>query len=48
MPKSTFCPGLFSNLGCASAKKPDSDKKDVLFGLDAQITIVIVTLKASK
>jgi hypothetical protein len=26
----------------------DSDEKDVLFGLDTQITIVIITLKPSK
>jgi hypothetical protein len=26
-------------LGCASARKLNSDEKDVLFGLDTQITV---------
>jgi hypothetical protein len=33
-----FCPRLLS-LGCASARKLNSDEKDALFGLDGQITI---------
>jgi hypothetical protein len=42
--KVPFGPQLFLSLGCASAaprlENPDSDKKDALFGLDTQLTIL--------
>jgi hypothetical protein len=39
LPKNAFYPGLFSSLGCASAKKFRLGRKRSLFGLGRQINI---------
>jgi hypothetical protein len=41
LPKSTFCPRLFSSLGGASARKLRLGQKNALFGLDTQTSILI-------